>query len=101
MNFHIVCAKMVLPMPNVDSTLLQEAKVKPQDIFRVIVRVQGDLDARQGQLEAVGFIIIRRLRLVNGYSASASGAAIHRVIDEEWIISVERDVQVHTMGTGR
>ena len=85
-------------MPNVDSALLQEAQVKPQDTFRVIVRVQGDLDARQGQLEAVGFSIIRHLRLVHGYSATASGAAIHSVKDEEWILSVERDAEVKTMG---
>jgi hypothetical protein len=96
-NFHTDCAKILPLMKNVDSALLKDAQSKPHYTFRVIVRVQGDLDARQGQLEAVGFTITRPLRLVHGYSATAPGSAIQRATGEEWILSVEGDGEMWTM----
>lgn len=84
-------------MSKTDPTLAQEAKARPDDTFRVIVRVHGDLDARQGQLEELSFTITRRLRLIHGFAGTATGATVQRVLDEEWIISVEPDSEVHTM----
>lgn len=88
-------------MCQIDPAFAQLAQDNPQETFRVIVRVQGDMDARQGQLEAEGFIITRRSRLIHGYAAVASGAAIGRAATEEWVISIEPDGTVHTMqGSG-
>jgi hypothetical protein len=84
-------------MERIDPTLEQAAKAAPQDELRLIVRVQGDMDTRQGQLEAAGFIIRRRMRLIHGFGGTASGAALLRALGEEWVISIERDGYVHTM----
>lgn len=84
-------------MSKIDPTLAREAKASPDETFRVIVRVQGELDACQEQLEAAGFTIKRRLRLIRGFSAAVQGAALRTVMDQEWILSIERDAPVHTM----
>lgn len=84
-------------MKNLDSALAQQAQTRPQEVFRVLVRVQGDLDARQGQLEVCDFTVTRRLRLIHGFAASAKGETLLRATEEDWIISIEPDAQVHTM----
>ncbi len=84
-------------MTNTDPTLAQQAQENPQETFRVIVRVVDDMDARQAQLEADGFTITRRLRLIRGFGATATGASVLRAMDKEWIISLERDGEVRTM----
>lgn len=82
----------------VDEELVAAVKTNPEDTFQLIVRVEGDLDTRQGQLEAEGFVIARRLRLISGFAGSAKGANVEKVMVEEWILSIERDEPVHTMG---
>jgi hypothetical protein len=84
-------------MCQIDPAFEKMVRAHPHETFRVIVRVQGDMDARQGQLEAAGFTITRRSRLIHGYSGTATGAAIERTLPEEWVISIEQDGTVHTM----
>lgn len=84
-------------MANSDPILAQETKDNPEQTFRVIVRVQGDVDARQVQLEVGGFTITRRLRLIRGFAATATGACVQNAMGEEWIESIERDGEMRTM----
>ncbi len=84
-------------MPQVDPELEQQAEIHPEETFHVIVRVDGDLDVRQEQLEADGFTIKRRLRLIRGFAASATGQSVRQVMQETWIVAIEPDRQVHTM----
>lgn len=97
MNYVIVCAKIPVLMCQIDPALAELAQTHPHETFRVLVRVQGDMDIRHGQLEAEGFTINRRSRLIHGFAATANGAAIQRVLPEEWVISIEQDGTVHTM----
>src|SRR5437868_6931292 len=85
----------------VDSTLVEAVKSKPEEIFQLIVRVEGDLDERQGQLEEDGFVITRRLRLIRGFAATAQGTDVDKVMDVEWIVSLELDQPVHTMNDSK
>lgn len=84
-------------MNKLDPVLQQEIQAHPQDTFRVIVCVQGDLDACQAQLEAEGFDITRRFRLIRGFGACATGTAIQRATHADWITSIEHDASVRTM----
>lgn len=84
-------------MAKLDPSLERQARANPTITLRVILRVQGDMDARQGQLEEYGFIITRRLRIIHGYAASAPGHTLLRVTDEEWIISIEPDAEMRIM----
>ena len=84
-------------MCQIDSSLAELAQANPDETLRVIVRVEGDMDTRQGQLEEEGFTIIRRSRLIHGFAATAIGAAIQRAAALEWVISIEQDGTVHTM----
>jgi hypothetical protein len=95
-NFQSLCAKIVT-MATIDSALAQAIQDRPDDIYRVIVRVQGDLQERQQPLQALGFTLGNSLRLVRGFSATAPGPVITRAQSEDWIVSIEPDGELHTM----
>ncbi len=63
----------------------------------VVVRVDGDLDARRKTLEERGFQVRRKLKLIRGLAATAPGASVRQLADEPWVTSIEEDQQVHTM----
>lgn len=84
-------------MATIDPSLARQASADPRLVFRVIVRVEGDLDARQEQLENLGFTISRRLKLIRGFSSTAPGTCIKRAQKQEWIISIEPDGELWTM----
>jgi hypothetical protein len=87
-------------MSKVDPGLEHAAEANPAERFRVIVRVADDLDTQQAQLESLGFTITRRLRLIQGFSASVSGATILEAAAEQWIVSIEPDTEVSALGNG-
>jgi hypothetical protein len=84
-------------MPHMESALARAAQENPDQTFRVIVRVQGDMDARHAQLQEMGFAITRPLRLVHGFSATANGACLQHASAADWVISIEPDGEMHTM----
>ena len=84
-------------MTQLSSGLQHKIAADPGASHNVIIRVDGDLDARQQQLEASGFRIRRKLGLIKGFAATASGTALHQVAGQPWVTSIEEDQQVHTM----
>lgn len=84
-------------MPHIDPGLEQSALQAPDALFAVIVRVEGDLDARQAQLQAQGLAITRRLGLIRGFAGTATGSAIASLGANEWLVSIEPDQTVRTM----
>lgn len=81
----------------VDPKLEEQICAEPQQTFNVIVRVDGDLQTRESALEAEGFNIRRRFRLISGFAASAKGADIQKVSEADWVVSVEPDQEVRIM----
>ncbi len=77
--------------------LEQKIATNPEAPFNVIVRVDGDLDARQRQLQATGFQIRRKLGLIKGFAATASGSHIRNLSAQPWVTSIDEDQQVHTL----
>lgn len=84
-------------MSKLDPALARQVRENPDTPLRVIVRVQGDMDARQEQLEANGFTITRRLRLIHGYAATVTGTTLQCITGEEWILAIEPDAEMRTM----
>ncbi len=84
-------------MAHLASGLEQKIAANPGAPQNVIIRVDGDLDARQQQLAASGFQIRRKLALIKGLAATASGSAIRQMANQPWVTSIEEDQQVHTM----
>lgn len=86
-------------MPHVDPALEQLAQANPDASFPIIVRVEGDMDARQAELETAELTITRRLWLIRGFACTASGSAIATVAAHEWVVSIEPDQSVQTMNS--
>jgi hypothetical protein len=84
-------------MAIIDPELVRSIQAEPEVPRRVIVRVDGDMDERQPQLESLGFAVATRSRLIRGFGATASGIVIMQAQDQEWIISIEPDTTLHTM----
>ena len=84
-------------MAQLAPTLQQKIVSDPDAPQQVIVRVNGNLDARGETLEANGFQIRRKLGLVKGFAATAPGSAISEIARQPWVTSIEEDQQVHTM----
>ncbi len=84
-------------MTQLSSGLQQKIAANPSAPQNVIIRVDGDLDARQQQLEANGLQIRRKLGLIKGFAATASGVILRQVAAQPWVTSIEEDQQVHTM----
>jgi hypothetical protein len=84
-------------MSHIDAELQTRIRENPDARFQIIVRVEGDMDARQAQLEAEGLEITRRLWLIRGFAGAARGKTINALLDYEWILSIEFDQPVHTM----
>lgn len=65
--------------------------------YDVIVRVNGDPAECEAQLQADGFDIKRRFRLIRGFAASATGANISKAAQRDWVVAIEPDREVKTM----
>lgn len=87
-------------MAHIDPALEEAAHAQPDALLAVIVRVEGDMDACQAELEAGGMKITRRLWLVRGFACTATGSAIASLTAHEWVISIEPDMQMRTMDVG-
>lgn len=84
-------------MPAIEPSLARQTRDKPKEVYRIIVRVEGDMDTRQAQLVTLGFTIGRRLKLIRGFGATAPGTCIKRAQKQAWIISIEPDGEMRTM----
>lgn len=88
-------------MAHLDPALEQSAHAQPDALFAVIVRVEGDMDARQTELEEDGMNITRRMWLVRGFACTATGSAIVSAAAHEWVVSIEPDMEMRTMDVGK
>ncbi len=84
-------------MSQIAPGLQQKIASDPSAPRHVIVRVNGDLATLQKTLEDNGFQIRRKLGLIKGFAATASGLSVSQVANQPWVTSIEEDQQVHTM----
>ncbi len=84
-------------MQKIDPALEADARANPSALFQIILRIQGDMDAHQAELETEGFVIARRMWLIQGFAGTAPGTAITLWATYDWIVSIEPDRTVQTM----
>lgn len=83
-------------MPHIGSSLQAKISSDPDEPCDVIVRVNGDMDESQRQLEAAGFQIRRKLGLIRAFATSGPGKKVRRLASEPWVRSIEEDQEIHT-----
>ncbi len=84
-------------MARINQDLEQKIETDPDQPQNVIVRVKGDMDASQQQLEAAGFQVRRKLRLIKGFALTGPGKNLQGLANQPWVTSIEEDQQVRTM----
>ncbi|HEY6041622.1 MAG TPA: hypothetical protein VIX58_05785 [Anaerolineae bacterium] len=83
-------------MAQLSKDLRDKIKANPAAPVKLIVRVQGDLDARADELTRLGIPVRRKLRLIQSLAVSGVGTKIVTLTRFEWVTSVEEDKPVKT-----
>ena len=76
--------------------LARKWRADPQAPARAIIKVLADVDEAQAFLEQRGLVIVRRYSLLPTLAVSGTAHNLLSLAGEEWIASIEEDVQVHT-----
>jgi hypothetical protein len=84
-------------MSELAPSLALKISKNPDSPQQVIVRVEGDVDACEHRLAAQGFEIRRKLGLIKGFAATASGSQVQDLADEPWVTSIEEDQPVQAL----
>jgi hypothetical protein len=95
-SFVLIFSAEVL-MAELNDALAQKISDDPQAERYVIIRVTDDVEASADRLQARGFQIRRKLKLIRGIAATATGAQVQALAQEPWVSHIEEDAQVHTM----
>jgi hypothetical protein len=69
----------------------------PEIPQNIIVRVSGDMDECEEQLSSRGFEIRRKLALIRGFAATATGSQVQELANESWVTFIEEDLQVQAL----
>ena len=77
--------------------LRRRLEAAPQASVRVIARVTGDAEGHRAAVEALGLQVHRVFTLTPGLAIEGPSAAILRLADYPWVVSIEMDRPVHTM----
>ncbi len=83
-------------MAQIAPNLKKKLDTNPTQPRNLIVRVSGDMEISQQQLEAAGFQIRRKLGLIKGYAVTGPGNQVRALADQPWVKSIEEDQQVRT-----
>lgn len=85
-------------MALISSALVKKLEHDPNGRISVIVRVQGNAAAHTLQVQAMGVTIKHAYTLIPGFALQGACSVILKLSKEPWVVSVEEDKQVHTMG---
>ena len=84
-------------MAEITTNLKKKVESSPKQPQNLIVRVNGDMEVGQQQLEAAGFQVRRKLSLIKGFAVTGPGENVRQLADQPWVSSIEEDQQVRTM----
>ncbi len=84
-------------MAQIGPSLNKKIQASPKQPQNIIVRVNGDMEVSQQQLETAGFQIRRKLSLIKGFAVTGPGQSVRDLANQPWVTSIEEDQQVHTM----
>ncbi len=70
----------------------------PSALVNVIVQTQGESAAYVDSAKTRGLTVRRAFTLIHGLALTGPASAVLALAKEPWVVSVEEDRQVHTMG---
>jgi hypothetical protein len=84
-------------MPKINIELQQTLTERMSDTFDLIVRTDGDASPHLRWLAAEGIEVKRQFRLTPGLAVSCTGQDALRLLEADWVISVELDAPVRAL----
>jgi hypothetical protein len=85
-------------MPKINAELERALRKTPEAMFDLIVRSEEDVTPHLKWLSAEGIKVKRQFRLTPGVAVSCSGQDALRLAAASWVVSVELDAPITTMG---
>jgi hypothetical protein len=85
-------------MVKIDSALEHQLKNMPNRSVDLIVRTDSDAEPHLEWVKSVGLEVTQVYRLSPGMAVSGPGQAALKLVDQNWVVSIELDAQVKTMG---
>ncbi len=86
-------------MAKINPELEQQLKSMPNRTVDLIVRTDGDATPRLEWLASAGVQVKQQFRLSPGVAVSCTGQDALKLLAQDWVISVEPDAPVSTMGS--
>jgi len=84
-------------MRKISEELEQQLKSMPNRMVDLIVRTQGSADPHLAWMASAGIEVRQQYRLSPGVAVTCSGSDALKLLNQDWVISVEKDEAVHTM----
>ncbi len=85
-------------MAKISSALEHQLKNMPNRSVDLIVRTTEEVEPHLEWTKSVGLEVSQVFRLSPGMAVSGPGQAALKLLDQSWVVSVELDAQVKTMG---
>ncbi len=84
-------------MTKINPDLKQQLQEQPDELFDLIVRTDGAAEPHIAWCEANNLQVKRQYRLSPGLALCGRGADALKLLDVDWVISVETDAPVQAM----
>jgi hypothetical protein len=85
-------------MAKISPELEQQFINNPAETVNLIVRTTGGPSPRLAWLDAAGLKVTQQFRLTPGVAVTCTGQNALKLLTQDWVLSVELDAPVHTMG---
>jgi hypothetical protein len=85
-------------MAKISPALKHQLKNMPNRSVDLIVRTAGDVEPHLEWVKEMGLEVNQVFRLSPGIAVSGPGEAALKLLDQSWVVSIEPDAQVKTMG---
>ena len=85
------------PLPNCSHTIQDRIARAPSETVCLLLRVSEAGPAQRAAIEEAGFVVRHQMTLLPCFAVSGPGAALHALLKEPWLVSVEEDDAVQTL----
>lgn len=85
-------------MAKISSALEHQLKNMPNRSVDLIVRTTEEVEPHLEWTKSVGLEVNQVFRLSPGMAVSGPGQAALKLLEQSWVVSIELDAQVKTMG---
>lgn len=84
-------------MAKIDPDVEQQLRANPDAEVDLIVRTKGDAAPHLSWLASAGLRVKQQYRLTPGVAVSGPGQAALKLLNQDWVLSIEPDAPVTTM----